>query len=106
MKKNKYRYMLINYVQKAKYPKRTHEKGYWSNPDNIQWDEVVEFRIGLKTKEYQNYSVIIGLDELSVIKNSLNGEKNFIELYSYYREHYAQQIDNYLKQTSNVVSAQ
>ena len=103
MNKTKSRYMLINYVQRPKYPKRTHEKGYWSNPSNIQWDEQVEFSLGLKNKDHVNYSIIMDFDNLLVVKNSMSGEKNFTVLYNYYKEHYAGQIASYLKQTDHLV---
>ena len=106
MSKPKQRHMLINYVQTAKYPKRTHEKGYWSNPENVQWDEMVEFSLGLKKKDHQNYNIIMNLDDGVVVKNAMSGEKNFLVLYGYFREHYAQQIDRYLKQTDNVFNSQ
>ena len=106
MSKPKQRHMLINYVQTAKYPKRTHEKGYWSNPENVQWDEMVEFSFGLKNKDYQNYNIIMNLDEGVVVKNSMSKEKEFLVLYKYYREHYTQQIDRYLKQTEHVFLSQ
>ena len=104
MAKIKTRHILVNYVQKPKYPNKTHEKGYWSNPDNIQWDEAVEFSLGLKNKDIQKYSIIINMDERTVIKNSINGEKNFNTLFGYYSEHYRDQIINYLKQTDRLVS--
>ena len=106
MAKTKNRYMLINYLQTAKYPKRTHEKGYWSNPENTQWDELVEFRFGLKSQDRAKYSIIMDLDRGVVIKNSMNEEQDFDVLYGYYREHYRDQIDRYLKQTSHVLSVQ
>lgn len=98
--------MLVNYIQTAKYPDRTHEKGYWSNPDNMQWDELVEFSFGLKSKDRNRYSIIMDLDGLSVIKNSMNGERDFAVLFKYYQEHYSDQIINYLKRTNHLVSVQ
>ena len=106
MSKNKQRHILINYIQTAKYPKRTHEKGYWSNPENLQWDERVEFSLGLKKRDVHTYSIIMNIDEGVVVKNSMSDEKEFLVLYKYYRDHYAQQIDNYLKQTENVFLSQ
>lgn len=102
MTKPKSRYILINYVQRAKYPNRTHEKGYWSNPENTQWDELVEFTVGLKKRDYNN-SIIMDLDNLMVVKNTMNGEKDFPTLFGYYQEHYGQQIADYLKRTVSVV---
>ena len=106
MSKSKHRYMLINYIQTAKYPDRTHEKGYWSNPENTQWDELVEFSFGLKSRDRQKYSIIMDLDEQSVLKNSMSGEKNFTVLFNYYREHYSSQIASYLKRTDHLVPVQ
>ena len=98
--------MLINYLQTAKYPKRTHEKGYWSNPENIQWDELVEFSLGLKKQDRTKYNIIMDLDQGIVIKNSINQDQNFAALYGYFRDHYKNQIDRYLKQTDHMVSVQ
>jgi len=103
MNRHKNRYMLINYIQTAKYPDRTHEKGYWSNPDNIQWDELVEFSFGLKTRDRSRYSIIIDFDNLSVVKNTMNGEKDFAKLLGYYQEHYGSQINDYLNRTKHLV---
>jgi hypothetical protein len=102
MTKPKSRYMLINYIQRPKYPHRTHEKGYWSNPENSQWDEVVEFSVGLKKRD-RNNGVIINLDELQVVKNTMNGETDFPALFAYYQEHYGQQIADYLKRSIGAV---
>ena len=102
----KNRYMLINYVQKPKYPDRTHEKGYWSDPNNAQWDETVEFSLGLKSRDRDRYSIIIDFDNYTVIKNSINGERNFATLLGYYQEHYSNQINNYLIKTNHLVSVQ
>ena len=106
MAKPKQRHILINYIQTPKYPKRTHEKGYWSNSENYQWDELVEFSLGIKNKDVLNYSIIMNIDEGVIVKNSMSKEKDFAVLYSYYREHYGQQIDRYLQQTNHVVSVQ
>lgn len=106
MKNIKKRYMLINYVQKPKYPRRTHEKGYWSNPNNIQWDELVEFATKLRRNDMNSYSIIMDIDDGIVVKNSMNGEKDFSAIYGYYREHYGNQIDNYLKSTNHLISVQ
>ena len=106
MAKPKYRHMLINYAQTAKYPKKTHEKGYWSNPDNIQWDELVEFSVGLKNKDAVKYSIIMDLDNGVVVKNSMSKEQNFSVLFAYYQEHYIDQITDYLKKTNHLVPVQ
>ena len=103
MAKPKHRHMLINYVQTPKYPKRTHEKGYWSNPDNVQWDEMVEFSLGIKNRDHQTYSIIMDLDAGVVIKNSMSGEKQFDVLFGYFHEHYNDQIVNYLNRTEHLV---
>jgi len=106
MAKSKSRYMLINYIPTAKYPDRTHEKGYWSNPENVQWDELVEFSVGLKSRDRSRYSIIIDFDNSVVIKNSMSGEKDFAKLLGYYHEHYSTQINNYLRKTNHLVSVQ
>lgn len=103
MSKIKTRHMLVNYVQKPKYPNKTHEKGYWSNPDNIQWDEAVEFSLGLKRNDVAKYSIIMDIDNQTVVKNSINGEKNFAVLFGYYKEHYYTQIFQYLNRTEHLV---
>jgi hypothetical protein len=98
--------MLINYIQTAKFPDRTHEKGYWSNPANIQWDETIEFSLGLKSRDRSRYSIIIDFDDFAVIKNSMNGERNFASLLGYFQEHYGSQINDYLRRTNHLVSVQ
>ena len=104
--KTKNRYMLVKYIQTAKYPEKTHQKGYWSNPDNIQWDELIEFSYGLKSRDELRYSIIMDLDNLVVVKNNMSGERDFAKLFGYFNEHYSSQIIDYLKRTNHLVSVQ
>jgi hypothetical protein len=106
MARTKNRYMLIQYIQKAKYPEKTHQKGYWSDPENYQWDEMVEFSFGLKRRDEQKFSVILDLDDQIVVKNGMSQEKSFEALIQYFGEHYMEQIKRYLTQTNKQYMSQ
>lgn len=99
MPKPKHRFILANYAQTAKYPNRTHEKGYWSNPDNIQWDEHVEFTFGLKSRDEQRFAIILDLDGQTVVKNRMSQSDDFDALFDYFYKSYETQIKDYIRKT-------
>lgn len=95
------RYILVTYTQIAKYPKRTGEKGYWSNPDNMQWDELVEFSTKLKNRDRQRAGVILDIENQNIEKNVFGGDRNWQSLWDYYYKNYQKQIDQFLNQHRN-----
>ena len=89
-------YLVANYVARPKDPKRTSEKGYMANPDNIQWDEQMFVARGFRDRYMQN-SVVLDLTEEKIIKNSFRTEKSFEEIFKHYHDGFAE----YIEQTVN-----
>ena len=50
----KHRYLFAKYLAKPRDPTKTHIKGYMTNPENVRYDEVVGFSVGLKKKDQDN----------------------------------------------------
>lgn len=98
----KNRYMIITYTQIAKYPSRTGEKGYWSNPENYQWDELVEFATRLRNSDRKRAGVILDITNQQIEKNVFGGGRIWQPLWDYYYKNYQTQIDQFLQQTRNV----
>lgn len=99
----KHRYILAKYMAKPRDPSKTHIKGYINDPNNLRYDEVVAFSVGLKNKDYDN-SVIIDIDGQKVIKNSINDKADWSQLMDYYLKNYEKQLLNFLKQTGGATS--
>jgi len=95
------RYILVTYTQIARYPNRTSEKGYWSNPENFQWDELVEFATRLKNRDRQRAGVILDIVNQRIEKNVFGGDREWQPLWDYYYKNYQLQIDQFLQQTRN-----
>lgn len=96
---NKSIFLAAKYIQKAKYPKKTNQKGYWKNPDNIQWDELVSF--DQKIKREQDYNVILDLVNQKVIKNNMSDNYSWEQLSDYYYSRYPQEIVNAINRYSS-----
>ena len=96
------RYILVTYTQVPRHPKRTNEKGYWNNPENYQWDELVEFSTRLKNSDRKRAGVILNIEKQTVEKNVFGGDRIWQPLWDYYYKNYQKQIDNFLQQTRNV----
>jgi len=95
----KHRYLFARYVQKPRDPKRTHTKGYLSNPANLRWDEIVGFSVGLKHKDEREAWVILDIDGQRVVKNRTSENTNWAQLMDYYLKNYKQQVLGFLKKT-------
>lgn len=96
--KKKHRYLFAQYVMKPKDPSKTHLKGYMSDPNNVRYDEVVGFSVGLKNKDERNH-IIIDIDGQKVVKNSMNENTNWAQLMDYFMQAYEKQLLNFLKTT-------
>lgn len=97
----KNRYIIITYTQIPRDPSRTSEKGYWSNTENFQWDELVEFAVGLKNRDHRRAGVILDIDNQRVEKNVFGGDREWQPLWDYYYKNYQTQIEQFLQQTRN-----
>lgn len=67
--------------------------GWNKNPDNIQYDERVEFTRGLSSKDQQYAGIVLNLNKKTVIQNRFNTEqRDFDSLFKYFLEAYPQQV--------------
>jgi len=86
-------HLIAFYVGKPRNPRMTHIKGYMTDPNNIQYDERVEFTRGLSSKDQQYAGVILNLAKKSVVSNRFNHEqKDFDSLFKYFLEAYPQYV--------------
>jgi len=97
--KVKHRYIFANYVAKPRDPKKTHLKGYMSNPANVRYDEVVGFSIGLKSKDELAARIILDIDGQKVVKNAMNENTNWAQLMDYFMQNYEKQIMDFLSRS-------
>jgi hypothetical protein len=86
-------YLLAHYTARPKDPSRTKESGYMSNPENVAYDERVEFTVGLKPKHRQGAGVIINLSTQEVVFNRFNAEAEFDDVVKYYIEAYPEYME-------------
>jgi hypothetical protein len=86
-------HLVAFYVAKPRNPKMTHIKGYMSNPENVQYDERVEFTRGLSSKDQQYAGIVLNLNKKTVITNRFNKEqRDFSSLFKYFLEAYPQYV--------------
>lgn len=91
-------HLLAFYVQKPKNPRMTHVKGYMTNPENIAYDERIEFTKGLGNKDRQYAGVILNLQAKKVVYNKFGNEKTFDDLFKYFLEAYPKYVINVMAQ--------
>lgn len=95
----KHRHIFANYIAKPRDPSKTHVKGYMSNPENVRYDEIVGFSVGLKSKDELAARIILDIDGQRVVKNAMNDNDDWTALMSYFMENYEQQIMDFLRKT-------
>lgn len=95
----KHRHIFANYIAKPRDPSKTHIKGYMSNPENVRYDEIVGFSVGLKSKDELAARIILDIDGQRVVKNAMNDNDDWTALMSYFMENYEQQIMDFLRST-------
>lgn len=101
--KTKSRHLLVKYIQRPKDSTKTSIKGYMSDEKNQQWDEAVEFSVGLRKNDIIKYNVILDMDKKIVIKNNMGGESQWQPIWDYYYKNYSKQIEQYLARTKSLV---
>jgi len=92
MKKTKDVHLLSFYVTKPRNPKMTHIKGYMKDPNNIQYDERVEFTVGLNAKDSLYASIVLNLNTKTVVKNTFKDARDFDTMFKYFLEAYPQYV--------------
>ncbi len=91
-------FIVAYYHQKPKDPKRTKEKGYMGNPENIAYDESINITRGIKTRDELGAGVILNLTQQTVVKNSFRSDADFPSLLAHYQEGYPKYINPLLAQ--------
>jgi hypothetical protein len=91
-------HLLAFYVTKPRDPKMTKVRGYMSDPNNLRYDERVEFTKGLNAKDGLYAKVILNLNTKQVVKNSWNTERGFNEYFKYFLEAYPKYVINVMGQ--------
>ena len=90
--------IVAYYHMKPRDPRRTKEKGYMGNPENIAYDESINITRGIKTRDELGASVILNLTQQTVVKNSFHSGADFPTLLAHYQEGYPKYINPLLAQ--------
>jgi hypothetical protein len=86
-------HLIAFYVQKPRKGVQTQIAGWMKDPDNIQYDERVEFTKGLSSKDQQYAGIILNLNKKTVVLNRYNKEqRDFDGLFKYFLEAYPQYV--------------
>lgn len=96
--KTKHIYLTAYYLQRPRDPKKTHIKGYITDPNNMIWDENVEISHGLSSKDREFAQVVLDFTEKKVVTNKFNQERDFDKLFKYYFEGYHKYITQVMTQ--------
>jgi hypothetical protein len=91
-------HLLAFYVQKPRAGVRTFEAGWNRDPNNLQYDERIEFTKGLSSKDRQYAGVILNLNTKTVVYNKFGNEKTFDDLFKYFLEAYPKYVINVMAQ--------
>ena len=91
-------HLLAFYVQKPRAGVRTFEAGWNRDPNNLQYDERIEFTKGLSSKDRQYAGVILNLNTKTVIYNKFGDQKTFDDLFKYFLEAYPKYVINVMAQ--------
>jgi len=94
-------YLLAHYSAHPRDPSQTKVKGYMTNPNNIRYDEKVEFSLGLPSKKLVEAKVILDLNEKKVVRNGWSGDKTFDDLFLHFHKGY----DKYLNAVMSQIDA-
>ena len=98
MSKPKSVFVCAQYFAKPRNPKMTRVPGYFTNDENVVWDERVDVTYGLKDKDLLASKVVINISEQTVVRDSFNSGKGFYELFSYFYDANPQQITKAIQQ--------
>ena len=86
-------HLVAFYVAKPRQGVQTQVAGWNKNPDNIQYDERIEFTRGLSTKDQQYAGIVLNLNKKTVVQNRYNSEqRDFDALFKYFLEGYPQYV--------------
>lgn len=85
-------HLIAFYTQKPKPGVNTSQKGWNQDPNNISYDERVEFTRGLNAKDQRYAGVVLNLKEKRVVYNKFGNEKTFDDLFKYFLEAYPEYV--------------
>jgi len=91
-------HLLAFYVTKPRDPRMTKVRGYMSDPNNLRYDERIEFTKGLNAKDALYAKVVLNLNTKRVVKNSWNTDRGFDEYFKYFLEAYPEYVINVMGQ--------
>ena len=92
-------HLLAFHVAKPRPGVQTQVAGWNKDPNNIQYDERIEFTKGLSSKDQQYASIILNLNTKTVIQNRYNTEqRDFDDLFKYFLEAYPKYVINVMAQ--------
>lgn len=93
MAKTKDLHLIAFYVAKPRRGVQTQIAGWNKDPNNIQYDERVEFTRGLSNKDQQYAGIVLNLGKKVVVQNRYNSEqRDFDSLFKYFLEAYPKQV--------------
>jgi hypothetical protein len=86
-------HLVAFYVAKPRPGVQTQVAGWNKDPNNIQYDERVEFTKGLSSKDQQYAGVVLNLKNKTVIQNRYNPEqRDFDSLFKYFLGAYPKEV--------------
>lgn len=86
-------YLVAYYFMRPKNQRvKTHIAGWLKNENNISWDEQIALTTKLKEKDLTTAKVIMNLSDRVVIRNSVNNNKDFNELFDHYYKNYKKDL--------------
>jgi hypothetical protein len=92
-------HLVAFYSLKPRQGVRTEISGWMQNSENYQYDERIEFTLGLKTKDMQIAGIILNLNAKTVVRNKYNTEhKDFDTLFKYFLNAYPKYVINVMSQ--------
>ena len=100
---NKGKFFVVRYMVKPR-TKMTNLAGWMEKEGNVQIDEQVGFVTRLRTRDLQEWQVILDLTKNQVVKSTspsyydgtLFTDRDFDKLLSHYKEHYGKEIDQFI----------
>lgn len=96
--KNKNIHLIAFYTQRPRDPKKTHIKGYVTDPANMIWDERIEITRGLTPSDRMYAKIVLDLNEKRTVTNKFNGDLDFKRLFKYFFEGYHQYVTQVMTQ--------
>lgn len=86
-------HLIAFHVAKPRSGVQTQVAGWNKNPNNIQYDERIEFTRGLSSKDQQYASIVLNLNKKIVVQNRYNTEqRDFDALFKYFLEGYTEYV--------------